>query len=56
MHDRNATLEVLFELVKESSNPTQYSCQLFEIIAHNNQPWEIVISDLKLLAKEELRK
>jgi len=54
MHEHNTTTKVLFELVKESSNPAQYSCLLSEIIAHHDQAWDDVIADLPTLSEDEL--
>jgi hypothetical protein len=54
METQYATLQTVFDLVKEEVSPTQYPCALNQVLVRQNQPWDVLLSHLQLLAAEEL--
>lgn len=52
--EKHSTLQVLYSLVKNSLNPTQFACQPNEIISHHNIPWDIILIHLAELSQEGL--
>lgn len=54
METRYATLQTIFDLVKEEVSPTQYPCALNQVLVRQNHPWDVLLSHLQLLAAEEL--
>lgn len=54
METRYATLKTVFDLVKEERSPTNYPCAINQVLVRQNQPWDILLNNLQLLADEEL--
>jgi len=54
METRYATLKTVFELVKEEVSPTHYPCALNQVLVRQNEPWDVLLNHLQLLAAEEL--
>jgi predicted transcriptional regulator len=54
METRYATLKTVFDLVKEEVSPTHYPCALNQVLVRQNQPWDVLLKHLQLLAAEEL--
>jgi hypothetical protein len=54
METRYATLKTVFDLVKEERSPTTYTCALNQVLVRQNEPWDVLLNHLQLLADEEL--
>ena len=54
METRYATLKAVFDLVKEERSPTNYPCALNQVLVRQDQPWDVLLTNLQLLADEEL--
>lgn len=54
METRYATLKTVFDLVKEERSPTNYPCALNQVLVRQDQPWDVLLANLQLLADEEL--
>lgn len=54
METRYATLKTVFDLVKEERSPTNYPCALNQVLVRQDQPWDVLLNNLQLLADEEL--
>ena len=54
MDDQYKTLETIFDIVKEDSQPETYKCRPREIILREYQSWTVIEAHLKLLEKEGL--
>jgi hypothetical protein len=54
METRYTTLKTVFDLVKEERSPTTYSCALNQVLVRQDQPWDVLLNNLQLLADEEL--
>ena len=54
METRYATLKTVFDLVKEERSPTTYPCALNQVLVRGDQPWDVLLNNLQLLADEKL--
>lgn len=54
METRYATLKTVFDLVKEEVSPTHYPCAINQVLVRQNQPWDVLLNHLQLLADEDL--
>lgn len=52
METRYATLKTVFDLGKEEVSPSSYPFN--QVLVRQNQPWDVLLNHLQLLADEEL--
>ena len=43
-----------FAIMKEEVSPTHYPCAINQVLVRQNQPWDVLLNHLQLLADEEL--
>lgn len=54
MDNRQTTLQILYEIVKETQHPTQYLCTPREMILHSTFDWSLIDKHLHLLQEDGL--
>jgi predicted transcriptional regulator len=52
--EKYSTLSVLYSLVRDSLNPTQFACKPTEIISYHNLAWDTILKHLAELSEEGL--
>jgi predicted transcriptional regulator len=52
MDNRQTTLQILYEIVKETQHPTQYLCTPREMILHSTFDWSLIDKHLHLLQED----
>lgn len=54
MDPKYSTLKTIYEIVMNETNPLTYACLPGQIIIRQNQPWDLIVRQLKELAVEKL--
>jgi|GEM_PF-3265782 len=54
MDNRYSTLQILHEIVKKQSHPTQYMCTPREMVLHSTFDWDLINKHLKLLQEDAM--
>jgi hypothetical protein len=52
MEPKLETLHLIYELIKEKTDPTKTVLTINELLLHQNRPWDELVSDLEELNRE----
>jgi hypothetical protein len=48
------TLQTIYDVVKNVTNPTSYPINPGQILIRQNLPWDLILQNIKILEKESL--